>query len=414
MNPEMILIINEGGIPIYSKLLGSQEEDMSSILISSFLTAIQSFSSEVSNNNSQIMKVELGGQYLSIYKHNNFSVASIMNESDDEYGRIIMQIAQIFESDLVDIVDVNQDFAGLNELIDSLVVQMLAKIKVKPNLVPIILKPLPPDKSDLSSLIDGNRTVNEIQNISGVSEADVLVFLFNLFQNGYISFHQKLGRKTIVIKSPISSKRIITGSSYCNRRTDEDGNLISPCNRYGEEGCTKIIKELQGPMFLENLGFFDVVEKKEYVHCLLQNQIFITLNPLQISILSAKKFVNALLDSVSSILNVSAVDTMVSTAIKILGEVGLSEEFQSTVVGPRVNLDMNKYLDYNAYELKTISDTWFDLLTELLYMIPKNRKKIIHSMMEKNEEMVMEIMEVDQDYKSEKLQDFLFLIETMA
>ena len=167
-------------------------------------------------------------------------------------------------------------------------------------------------------------------------------------------------------------------------------------------------------MFLENLGFFDVVEKKEYVHCLLQNQIFITLNPLQISILSAKKFVNALLDSVSSILNVSTVDTMVSTAIKILEEVGLSEEFQSTVVGPRVNLDMNKYLDYNAYELKTISDTWFDLLTELLYMIPKNRKKIIHSMMEKNEEMVMEIMEVDQDYKSEKLQDFLFLIETMA
>ena len=414
MNPEMILIINEGGIPIYSKMLGSQEEDMSSILISSFLTAIQSFSSEVSNNSSQIMKVELGGQYLSIYKHNNFSVASIMNESDDEYGRIIMQIAQIFESDLVDIVDVNQDFAGLNELIDSLVVQMLAKIKVKPNLVPIILKPLPPDNSNLSSLIDGNRTVNEIQNISGVSEADVLVFLFNLFQNGYISFQQKLGRKTIVIKSPNSSKRIITGSSYCNRRTDEYGNLISPCNRYGEEGCTRIIKELQGPMFLENLGFFDEVEKKEYIHCLLQNQIFITLNPLQISILSAKKFVNALLDSASSKLNSSAVDSMVATAIKILEQVGLSEEFQNSVDGSRVNLDMNKYLDYNAYELKTISDTWFDLLTELLYMIPKNRKKIIHSMMEKNEEMVMEIMEFDQDYKSEKLQDFLFLIETMA
>lgn len=410
----MILIINEGGIPIYSKMLGSQEEDMSSILISSFLTAIQSFSSEVSNNSSQIMKVELGGQYLSIYKHNNFSVASIMNESDDEYGRIIMQIAQIFESDLVDIVDVNQDFAGLNELIDSLVVQMLAKIKVKPNLVPIILKPLPPDNSNLSSLIDGNRTVNEIQNISGVSEADVLVFLFNLFQNGYISFQQKLGRKTIVIKSPNSSKRIITGSSYCNRRTDEYGNLISPCNRYGEEGCTRIIKELQGPMFLENLGFFDEVEKKEYIHCLLQNQIFITLNPLQISILSAKKFVNALLDSASSKLNSSAVDSMVATAIKILEQVGLSEEFQNSVDGSRVNLDMNKYLDYNAYELKTISDTWFDLLTELLYMIPKNRKKIIHSMMEKNEEMVMEIMEFDQDYKSEKLQDFLFLIETMA
>ncbi len=414
MNPEMILIINEGGIPIYSKMLGSQEEDMSSILISSFLTAIQSFSSEVSNNSSQIMKVELGGQYLSIYKHNNFSVASIMNESDDEYGRIIVQIAQIFESDLVDIVDVNQDFAGLNELIDSLVVQMLAKIKVKPNLVPIILKPLPPDNSNLSSLIDGNRTVNEIQNISGVSEADVLVFLFNLFQNGYISFQQKLGRKTIVIKSPNSSKRIITGSSYCNRRTDEYGNLISPCNRYGEEGCTRIIKELQGPMFLENLGFFDEVEKKEYIHCLLQNQIFITLNPLQISILSAKKFVNALLDSASSKLNSSAVDSMVATAIKILEQVGLSEEFQNSVDGSRVNLDMNKYLDYNAYELKTISDTWFDLLTELLYMIPKNRKKIIHSMMEKNEEMVMEIMEFDQDYKSEKLQDFLFLIETMA
>ncbi len=411
----MILIINEGGIPIYSKMLGSREEDMSSILISSFLTAIQSFSSEVvSNNNSQIMKIELGGQYLSLYKQNNFSVASIMNDSNEEYGRMIMKIAQIFESDLVEIIDVNQDFGGLNDLIDSLVVQMLAEIKVKSDLIPIVLRPLPPNQSELSLFIDGNRTVNEIINISGVSKSDILVFLFNLFQNGYISFQQKLGRKTTVIKSPTSSKRIITGSSYCNSRTDEDGNLISPCNKYGEEGCTKIIKELQGPMFLENLGFFDVVEKKEYVHCLLQNQIFITLNPLQISILSAKKFVNALLDSVSSILNVSTVDTMVSTAIKILEEVGLSEEFQSTVVGPRVNLDMNKYLDYNAYELKTISDTWFGLLTEILYMIPKNRKKIIHSMMEKNEDMVMEIMEFDQDFNSQKLQDFLFLIETMA
>ena len=413
INPEMVLIIKEGGLPLYSKVLNAEDEEVLPILISSFLSAIQSFSSELSESEKSDIEVALGNQFLKIHKRGNFSVAVIVNEDLAGYNDLVINLANLLETNLLPIVDVDGDLSGIESLIDSYLYNLLSEIKIADNYVPKIISQLPKQYAYLEDLIDNSRSFIEISEVFNLKLEDLKSTLYQLQLKGFIVFGDTLKEDSVISKNHMTAKRLLSGNSICNTRVNTSGILISPCNTLGLEGCNNVIKSFDTTSFVKDLSYIDNDNKKGYLDCLLLNNLLTKLDPYGRTIWVVKNLIEGLLKTMRKRLNENSVRDVIQNAKVVLEGIGFANEI-NTSGDPYVNLDMQRYLTFEKQELKSILSAWVDYMNELVLLIPKNREAIINDLMENYSTIFMDLVATGNNSKTDKIQEFLFQLELMV
>ncbi|MFW9974047.1 MAG: hypothetical protein ACFFDQ_02110, partial [Candidatus Thorarchaeota archaeon] len=195
---EALLITDKGGAPRFYMQLDPKALNMDPVMASSFFAAINMFSKEVFDENSPVVQVDYGARLFTLINGVNTNMIAVsVQRLNQESLDILDSLLAEFELDWLEVVD-PFDFSFETSFVDVYLEAFGERVmeKLSLRLLGETWVPYFTTKSQLheavSSLlinyINGSRNVNEIIEVSGLSQREVVLDLSKLWAHRVIRF----------------------------------------------------------------------------------------------------------------------------------------------------------------------------------------------------------------------------------
>ena len=210
--------MERGGIPLFFMKLDPKAQDLDPMLVSGFLTAIQSFSKEVIERDSSMFQVDYGARLFTVMAGKKTDLVAVsMGEWPEEVNAVLRSLHDEFEKKWIkgmkrkqkDTLQIDVAFPEFREGI----VKTLSFRDISGSWVPFLIGSEESDTGVLGPYIDGIRSVDEIVKTSGIRREDVVSEITRLWALGLIRFCSILGMEDIVLSTSKIDRLLQTSSS---------------------------------------------------------------------------------------------------------------------------------------------------------------------------------------------------------
>ncbi len=178
------------------------------MLVSSFFTAVQSFSSEVIDKTAEKFQVDYGARLFTIFSGSKADLIAVsMGKWDPSIEQVLQDLLISFEKDWLTKISENElDSINALEHFEPFRESVLEKLsfeEFEEDWIPIFISSedtLPEVSSNpLFEMINGKRTIMEIIEESGIGRDIVMQEITSLWAKGIVRFHNMFDTKDIVI-----------------------------------------------------------------------------------------------------------------------------------------------------------------------------------------------------------------------
>lgn len=202
--------MEKGGIPLFFMKLDPKALEIDPMLVSSFFTAIQTFSAEVIDRSASQFQVDYGARLFTIFSGETADLVAVsIGKWNEEHSSVLVTLLTDFEvnrmakltREELDTIDVYTHFEPFREK----VIESLTFREIADDWVPLLVKSDQPEdsaESPITQFFDGIRTISEITELSGLSRDIVLQEIAHLWIRREVRFHNMLDTNDIVISTP--------------------------------------------------------------------------------------------------------------------------------------------------------------------------------------------------------------------
>ncbi|MCY3413184.1 MAG: hypothetical protein INQ03_16210 [Candidatus Heimdallarchaeota archaeon] len=402
IKPEFITIMTQDGIPLVTQMISPNLNIPEPALISGFLSALQSFSSEVlSNNNSNYMEIKVKNQHLIIYKRGVFNIGGMVNKTGNELKRILNYIA-----DEVEMV-YQPSFKPLNreiiEYFNELVISSFSTYIIERTWVPRFTTNNT-NTINWAHLINGQSNIQQIIRQGSIDSNEVYRETFRLWILGEIDFRINLHEYDYVQYNHNTQPYLLSDENFC-----ENADNRKPCFTTREITCKTILRSIKGTIDVGSLINLHE-EAIELINCMHQYKMFELLNDQVKQLFLIKSIVQKLLDVVVE----NQGFNFVTKLIHELREDYSSIDTEITVEKNWITIDkdISNYLQMDRFLVDSILDKWTTYIVDVIKKVtPKKRKMVVDDLVINAQ---IEITEFYQFIKTGNTHDFLFNIENLS
>ena len=206
-NIQAIMVMDKGGIPLFFMKLDPKVLDIDPMLVSSFFTAIQSFSKEVIEKDASQFQVDYGARLFTITSGKKADLLVIsLGKLQERFGPVLISMLKEFESKWlkgvtaakIDTMDIHTCFPKFRESI----IHRLTSGRISISWIPFLVSSddgqSPELASPILSHIDGVRTLELIQEQSGFPREEVIEEISRLWVIGGVAFRRILDTRDII------------------------------------------------------------------------------------------------------------------------------------------------------------------------------------------------------------------------
>ncbi len=402
---DAVLIMNRSGLPLMFQKLNPKTSDIDPVLLSGFLEALTTFSTEFIEKSGGDFQINYGYRTLTIQSGKNVKIVAIHQEQGDNETPLLFQslldeFEQRYCSNCNDkhcqIVDESK-YADFKEVIIKTVGLTIPSMEW----VPCILNRQHVTKSRVNmallSVINGEMSLRQIlekiELDDGISREKAMEAIMELWMEKVIYFKGVLDEKDILILSQ-------------NFSFESDDVRTS-------RGLIRVLSYLDGKKTVkEILNQFPEKERD-----MILRQLEHALAVGAVKILSPEKrrllMIKSLLDKT---LTMASMEIGKDTVIKHLEECLAQVENQEILVDLQVagkfwkiNYDFHQYEKMNPKDILDSCRAWLTFLKQFLEMIKeKKRKKIIENLMNS---FYLDFLDKYHSEDMSELEDFAFWLE---
>ncbi|MHA1909253.1 MAG: hypothetical protein ACW98Y_18295 [Candidatus Thorarchaeota archaeon] len=402
-NIEAILIIKrDSGIPLMLQKMNPRAMDMDPGLVSGFLYAIQSFSSEVVEKGADEFQIDYGKKLFTIFSGvTTFFVTITLGDWNKSYTPTIRELIQEFEKDWYIETDLHEEsvYQGFRRIL----VERIGLQGLSEEWIPYFKRDIGPalDLLPVETLIDGSNTIRDILSKTEGEPNEALSHIARLWGASIISFKNLLDDCDIIIPTQQLFRYIQSNTDERKELERFSGTLVKLL--------PQVVKLFDGRATVEEVL---ANRPKEFYHLLdflLQNQAIEVLSPEKKRILLVKELLEQTLQIADSIY--SPTNTLIALRTS-LEHVDVPEIIADIHVEQKSwNIDYG-FLVYDGLtpnRIMEIHGIWISILMKLVKLLPsKNRKKFVTALVEALNEGIFD------RYASDELDgvdDFTFNLE---
>ncbi len=377
----VLFIQRYSGLPLLSLKLNPRVLDIDPALISGFLMAIQAFSAEVIEKGTEEFQIDYGKRLFTVIVGSETMAVAVTTEgSSDAIIPVLRELQKEFEMNHY----LDLEIHGPSNIYDEFKLEIAEHF----GLQDIALSWVPVDKkcddselaiSPIAPYIDGSSSISDIIEASGIPKEQVLKEISKLWTTGEIDLSNILEHTDIIIPTNEFYKYIQTGTKERPDLKKFSPSLISLLPRLvscfdGRTTVAEIAKQYDPQVY-------------DLLDTLVRMGALQILSPEKKRILLAKELLVKVLEIASGLYSTQVVlETLTEVLRKtdcpeILAEVHIKQNEWN------VDFGFLLYDNHSPNDIMNIHASWIDLLTNLIALLPSNKKKklaerLVHSLQE--------------------------------
>ncbi len=402
-NIEAILIIKrESGIPLMLQKVDPRAMDMDPGLVSGFLYAIQSFSSEVVEKGADEFQIDYGKKLFTIFSGvNTFFVTITLGDWAPSYTPVIRGLIEEFEKDWYIETDLHEESAyqGFRKIL----VERIGLQGLSEDWIPYFKRDIGPalDLLPVEKLIDGSNTISEIlANVEGEPN-DALAHIARLWGASIISFKNLLDDCDIVIPTQELFRYIQSNTSERKELEQFSGTLVKLL--------PQVLKLFDGKATVEEVLSDRPKDLYHLLDFLLQKRAIAVLSPEKKRILLVKELLEQTLRVSDSVYTPTNTLIALRTALEHVEVPEIITDIHVEQDSWNIDYGFLVYEGLTPNRIMEIHSVWISILMKLVKLLPsKNRKKFVTELVESLNEGIFD------RYASDELDgvdDFTFNLE---
>ncbi|MCY3413181.1 MAG: hypothetical protein INQ03_16195 [Candidatus Heimdallarchaeota archaeon] len=401
--PQFITIMSSDGIPLLTQLISPNYNIPEPALISGFLSALQSFSSEVMSTTSDYMEINVSGQHLILLKRNKFNIGGMMNKIGPDLKILLNQVADEFET-LYQPSNSPLD-EGLFNLFKDLILSTFANYLIELTWKPQIVQSDGLPDLDCFRFIDGQRSINQIIHQSTMDESIALTEIFRNWINGHIAFQLNVSLDDYVQHNANTQPYLLSASQTC--AFSKQG---MPCFSPDSVGCKNVLRNIKGIAPVKVLATIsdDVID---HINCMYHYNILDRLTNEVKQLYLIKGIIQNLFEISEGKLNFGDLKEIIAKQSDVLLNAGIYSEIDVEKDRIKVDKDITKYKTMEREIIKKIVSYWTSYLVNVISEIPKKKRSdIIQALLVEAQDSITEFY---QFVSSDENVDFLYQIELL-
>lgn len=414
---EAILILDKIGIPRFFMQLDPRARALDPILASSFFSAIDIFSREVFQTNEPVFRVDYGARMFTIVSGVQTNLIAVsLGPQPDEVPAILNSLLAEFELEWLASAskhDLDTSFVEIYlSAFGERVMEKLSFQEIPAKWVPYFLpdvKLKKSEKSAVSDLIDGERTVERIWIDSHVAEKDLYLEISKLWARRAIKFSNMLATSDFV--SPRSSFTKLLHSDSKERREFEElfPTMLSALPRFaalmdGRRTIGYIVQHLEERY--EEKDLFDVLDY------LLDINAIETLSPEKRRILLGKETLDTAMLIAEDIYSIGAVAEALETVIDKTTSPEALGQLRFLTSGWSVNFDFRLYEGLHPNRLMVLFGDWIKIIAQFTEVLnPEYMELFADSMAEA---LVHDVFSRYTGYDMRGLEEYAYWLELLT